>query len=47
MEKYKIYRRDNYIEIAPLNGKYIFTGHVKEVKVVREVPNFSNECPGT
>lgn len=37
MEKYKIYRKDNYIEIAPLNGKYIFTGHVKEVKVVREV----------
>ena len=37
MEKYKIYRKDNYIEIAPLNGLYIFTGHVKEVKVVREV----------
>lgn len=37
MENYKIYRRDNYIEIAPLNGLYIFTGHVKEVKVVREV----------
>ena len=37
MEKYKIYRRDNYIEIAPINGLYIFTGHVKEVKVVREV----------
>ena len=37
MEKYKIYRKDNYIQLETQNGLHIFTGHVKDVKVISEV----------
>lgn len=37
MERYRIYRRDNYIELVSENGSYIFKGFVKDVKVIPEV----------
>lgn len=34
--KFRVFRKDNYLEIRPLGSSNVFTGHVKSVRVFRD-----------